>query len=155
MRNWFGVRGAGQDAEGRRARSQAAWARAAKELDELVPRGAFSPFMTEDELLAARDAAQNSRVTDLVNDVIRRRQGILPDRSSTALRSGTQLPIHASRYACTPPDADRMRTPPGIPGRMDGGLRGFGALPDAGERGVRQRRGMGCKKACQSDNKER
>ncbi|NLE55302.1 MAG: hypothetical protein GX617_10215 [Lentisphaerae bacterium] len=73
MRNWFGVRGAGQDAEGRRARSQAAWARAAKELDELVPRGAFSPFMTEDELLAARDAAQNSRVTELVNDMIRRR----------------------------------------------------------------------------------
>lgn len=73
MRNWFGVRGAGQDAKGRRERAQAAYERAARELEELVPRGAFAPFMTESELLLARDAAQNSRVTDLVNDVIRRR----------------------------------------------------------------------------------
>lgn len=73
MRNWFGVRGAGQDAEGRRRRQREAWERAAKELDALMPAGAFGPWMTEAELLAACDGAAVSPQMALVNDTIRRR----------------------------------------------------------------------------------
>lgn len=72
MRSLFGVRGAGQDAQGRIKRAAEAMS-TAKRLEGLMPQDPFAPFLSPEQIRLAAMEDPNGRRAGLVRDVIRRR----------------------------------------------------------------------------------
>lgn len=68
----LGVRGAGEEAEGRRERAKRQAAEM-KALDGMMPGGAFAPFLTPEEIRIAGCVEPGNKLLALVRDVIRRR----------------------------------------------------------------------------------
>lgn len=72
LRNIMGIRGAGQDAEQRRARQEKA-AEGVARLKQLLPSDPFGPFLSPEQIALAASDDADGRGAELVRDVIRRR----------------------------------------------------------------------------------
>jgi hypothetical protein len=73
MRNWFGVRGAGQDAMAKRERAKRSAEDLARTLEPLMPSDPFGAFMTPEQIAVAAQVPQDNSQLALVRDMIRRR----------------------------------------------------------------------------------
>lgn len=72
MRSLFGVRGAGQDAQGRIKRAAEAMS-TAKRLEGLMPQDPFAPFLSPEQIRLAAQVPEDNRQMAFVRDTIRRR----------------------------------------------------------------------------------